>query len=67
MEMKSIISETWTPKITRQNVLGWLRLMRVVYDLTDEQKKKLDKFINTRYTVRRDKLLDEIFMEENDG
>ena len=64
MEETNSISENWTPKITRKNVLGWLRLMRAVYPLTDKQKKQLDKFIHTRYTVNRDKLLDEIFGKE---
>ena len=63
MEEKSLTSETWTPKITRQNILGWLRLAREIYPLTDKQKRQLDKFLKTRYTVRRDKLLDEIFKE----
>lgn len=64
MEEKNLTSDNWTPKITRKNILGWLRLIRAVYPLTNEQKKQLDKFIHTRYTVRRDKLLDEIFREE---
>lgn len=54
----------WVPQINRKNILGWLRLIRAIYPLTDEQKKKLDKFIHTRYKKRRDKLLDEIFGEE---
>lgn len=48
-------------EINRKNILGWLSLIRDVYPLTDEEKDKLNKFIKTRYTIRRDKLLDEIF------
>lgn len=64
MEERNSISESSTLRITRNNILGWLRLARKVYPLTDSQKKKLDKFLNTRYKIRRDKLLDEIFEEE---
>lgn len=63
MEEKNSTSDNWTPKITRKNILGWLRLAREIYPLTDKQKSQLDKFLKTRYTVRRDKLLDEIFKE----
>ena len=48
-------------EINRNNVLNWLSFFRDVYPLTDYQKKKIDKFVKTRYTVKRDKLLDEIF------
>lgn len=48
-------------EINRKNILGWLALFRDIYPLTDEQKNKINKFIKTRYKVRRDKLLDEIF------
>ena len=51
-------------EINRKNILGWLSLIRDIYPLTDEQKKQLDRFIKTRYKIRRDKLLDEIFEEE---
>lgn len=53
-------------EINRKNILGWLSLIRDVYPLTDEQRRKLNKFIKTRYPVRRDKLLDELF-GGNDG
>ena len=64
MEEKNSISENLTLEINRNNIRGWLSLIRDVYPLTDKQKKQLDKFIKTRYKVRRDKLLDEIFKEE---
>lgn len=54
-------------EINRKNILGWLSLIRDVYPLTDEQRSQLDKFIKTRYTIRRDKLLDEIFGGEENG
>lgn len=55
-----------TLEINRKNILGWLRLIRDVYDLSNEDKIKLDKFIKTRYTIRRDKLLDDIYGERGD-
>lgn len=51
----------WTLEINRNNVLNWLSFIRDVYPLSDEDKKKLNKFIKTRYTVKRDKLLDDIY------
>lgn len=51
-------------EINRKNILGWLSLIRDIYPLTDDERKKIDKFIKTRYKIRRDRLLDEIFKEE---
>jgi hypothetical protein len=51
-------------EINRKNILGWLSLIRDIYPLTDDERKKINKFIKTRYTIRREKLLDEIFKED---
>lgn len=51
-------------EINRKNILGWLSLIRDIYPLTDNERKKINKFIKTRYKIRRDRLLDEIFKEE---
>ena len=51
-------------EINRKNILGWLSLIKDVYPLTEEERNKINKFIKTRYKVRRDRLLDEIFKEE---
>ena len=61
MEEKQSTYELSNLEINRNNVLNWLSFFRYVYPLTDYQKKKIDKFVKTRYTVKRDKLLDEIF------
>ena len=61
MEEKQSTYELSNLEINRNNVLNWLSFFRDVYPLTDYQKKKIDKFVKTRYTVKRDKLLDEIF------
>lgn len=51
-------------EINRKNILGWLSLIRDIYPLTDSERKQINKFIKTRYKIRRDRLLDEIFEEE---
>lgn len=51
-------------EINRKNILGWLSLIKDVYPLAEEERNKINKFIKTRYKVRRDRLLDEIFEEE---
>ena len=61
MEEKQSTYELSNLEINRNNVLNWLTFFRDVYPLTDYQKMKIDKFVKTRYTVKRDKLLDEIF------
>ena len=61
MEEKQSTCELSNLEINRNNVLNWLTFFRDVYPLTDYQKNKIDKFVKTRYTVKRDKLLDEIF------
>ena len=61
MEEKQSTYELSNLEINRNNVLNWLSFFRDVYPLTDYQKTKIDKFVKTRYTVKRDRLLDEIF------
>ena len=61
MEEKQSTYELSNLEINRNNLLNLLSFFRHVYPLTDYQKKKIDKFVKTRYTVKRDKLLDEIF------
>lgn len=51
-------------EINRKNILGWLSLIRDIYPLTDDERNRINKFIKTRYTIRREKLLDEIFEED---
>lgn len=48
-------------EINRNNILNWLELWLDIYDFKDEYRNKLKKFIKTRYKIRRDKRLDEIF------
>lgn len=48
-------------EINRNNVLNWLMFLKEIYPLSDEDKRKIERFVKTRYTVRRDKILDELF------
>ena len=64
MGVRNLTLEDWTPSINRKNILGWLKLISDIYPMSEDNKKKIDKFIKTRYTIKRDRLLDEIFKEE---
>lgn len=65
MEEKQSTYEISELKINRKNILNWLMFVKKIYPLTEYQRTQINKFVKTRYTVRRDKLLDEIFGGED--
>lgn len=56
--------QKYTP-ININNVIGWLKLIRDVYNFSEKDYKKLDNFIKRKDSVKRWKQLDNIFADES--
>lgn len=51
--------------ININNVIGWLKLIRDVYNFSKEDYRKIDSFIKRKDVIRRWKQLDNIFEGES--
>jgi hypothetical protein len=46
-------------QITSKNILGWISLALRIYDLKDEDRKRIESFLKRRDIARRQKEIDE--------
>ena len=46
-------------QITNKNILGWINLALQIYDIEEEDRKKIEAFLKRRDIARRQKEIDE--------
>ena len=54
---RSLIQEPL--QITNKNILGWINLALQIYDIEEEDRKKIEAFLKRRDIARRQKEIDE--------
>lgn len=47
--------------INNKNILGWLNLILDVYELDDNTRNKLKRYLNRNDKIRRQKEIDDMF------
>lgn len=57
MEGRNLIQEPL--QITSKNILGWINLALHIFDIEEEDKKKIETFLRRRDIARRQKEIEE--------